>query len=154
MPDALALLNMNDACHFKCLVWVVYDGTLLVGLQPKLSGNRPWCTVLAGLHKHIYRGCNDTAHCARFLFCINASCLFSTCPKRALVWGNCCERLHVEIFLRVLRSSRVNLSTVNDTNVFCFVWIESPFIYFLLQSSILCYKSSVGNKVQFLVESF
>ena len=91
---------------------------------------------------------------ARFLFCINASCLFSTCPKCVLVWGNCCEQLRVEIFLRVLRSSRVNLSTVNDTNVFCFVWIESPFIYFLLQSSILCYKSSVGNKVQFLVESF
>ena len=29
--------------------------------------------------------------------------------KRALVWGNGCERLHVEIFVRVLRSSRVKL---------------------------------------------
>ena len=43
------------------------------------------------------------------------------------------------------------LNNVNDTNVFCCVWIESPFIYFLLQFSILCYKSSVGNKVQFIV---
>ena len=35
-----------------------------------------------------------------------------------LVWGNCCERLHVEIFVRVLRSSRVNFNKVNNTNVF------------------------------------
>ena len=66
--------------------------------------------------------------------CINASCRFSsrkfTCPKGVLVWGNCCERLCVEIFVRVLRSSRVNLSSVNDTNVFCCVWIESPFYLF------------------------
>ena len=63
MPDALALLNMNDTLHLECLVWAVYDGTLLVGLQPELLGDRPWCTVLAGLHKHIYRGCDDVAHC-------------------------------------------------------------------------------------------
>ena len=31
MPDALSLLNINDACHLKHLVWVVYDGALLVG---------------------------------------------------------------------------------------------------------------------------
>ena len=35
--------------------------------------------------------------------------LILSCPKCALVWGNCCERLRVEIFVRVLRSSRVNL---------------------------------------------
>ena len=59
MPDALALLNMNDACHLERLAWAVYDGALLVGLW----GDRPWCTVLARLHKHIYRGHNDVAHC-------------------------------------------------------------------------------------------
>ena len=63
MPDALALLNMNDICHLKCLAWAVYDGALLVGPRPKLSGDRSWCTVLAGLHQHIYRGCDDAAHC-------------------------------------------------------------------------------------------
>ena len=31
MPDALSLLNINDACHLECLAWVVYDGALLVG---------------------------------------------------------------------------------------------------------------------------
>ena len=31
MPDALSLLNVNDTCHLKGLVWAVYDGTLLVG---------------------------------------------------------------------------------------------------------------------------
>ena len=33
--------------------------------------------------------------------------------------GEFCERLHVEIFVRVLRSSRVNFNNVNNTNVFC-----------------------------------
>ena len=63
MPDALALLNVKDTRHLKCLVWAVYDGMLLVGPQPELSGNHPWCMVLARLHKHIYRGCNHVAHC-------------------------------------------------------------------------------------------
>ena len=63
MPDALALLNMNDVHHLECLTWAVYDGAMLVGLQPKLPGDHPWCTVLAGLHKHIYRGHEDAAHC-------------------------------------------------------------------------------------------
>ena len=63
MPDALALLNLNDAHHLEHLAWAVYDGALLVGPRPKLSGNCPWYTVLAGLHRHIYRGREDAAHC-------------------------------------------------------------------------------------------
>ena len=31
MPDALSLLNINDARHLECLAWAVYDGALLVG---------------------------------------------------------------------------------------------------------------------------
>ena len=56
VPDALALLNTEDAQHLECLAWAVYDIALLVG-------PRPWCTVLAGLQQHIYRGCKDVAHC-------------------------------------------------------------------------------------------
>ena len=63
MPDTLALLNTNDVHHLEHLTWVVYDGALLVGPWPKLLGDCPWCTVLAGLHKHIYRGHEDVAHC-------------------------------------------------------------------------------------------
>ena len=63
MPDALSLLNVNDAHHLECLMWAVYDGALLVGKWPELPGNCQWCTVLAGLYKHIYRGCDDVAHC-------------------------------------------------------------------------------------------
>ena len=63
VPDTLALLNVNDTRHLERLAWVVYDGALLVGPWPKLSGNRPWYMVLAGLHKHIYRGCDEVAHC-------------------------------------------------------------------------------------------
>ena len=56
MPDALAH-------HLKHLAWVVYDGALLVGPWPELEGNCPWCMVLSRLQMHIYRGCDDVAHC-------------------------------------------------------------------------------------------
>ena len=63
MPDALSLLNVDNARHLKHLVWAVYDGVLLVGRRPELPGDCPWCKVLAGLYQHIYRGCDDVAHC-------------------------------------------------------------------------------------------
>ena len=63
MPDALSLLNVNDTCHLKHLTWAVYDGALLVGGQPEFPGNHLWCTVLAGLYRHIYRGHEDQALC-------------------------------------------------------------------------------------------
>ena len=63
MPEGLSLLNVNDSHHLEHLTWVVYDGALLVGRQPELPGNRQLCTVLASLYKHIYRGCDDAAHC-------------------------------------------------------------------------------------------
>ena len=63
VPDALSLLNINNACHLKCLTWVVYDGALLVGRQPELLGDHQWCTILVGTFKHIFRGHNDMAHC-------------------------------------------------------------------------------------------
>ena len=63
MPDALSLLNVNDACHLKRLTWVVYDGALLVGRRPELTRNHQWCTMLVGLYRHIYQGHNDAAHC-------------------------------------------------------------------------------------------
>ena len=63
VPDTLALLNIKDARHLEPLVWAVYDGTLLVGPWSKLLGAHTWCAVLAGLQQHIYRGCNNVAHC-------------------------------------------------------------------------------------------
>ena len=63
VPDALSLLNVNDARHLKCLAWVVYEGALLVDGWPQLPGNCQWCTVLAGLYKHIHWGCDEAAHC-------------------------------------------------------------------------------------------
>ena len=63
VPDALSLLNVNDTHHLERLVWVVYDGALLVGRQPELPGNHQWCTVLMGLYRHIYRGRDDAANC-------------------------------------------------------------------------------------------
>ena len=79
MPDALSLLNMHDARHLECLMWAVYDGALLVGVQPELPGSHPWCTVLASLYKHIYKGCEDVAHC----------------PPHMLASWDCQERIEV-----------------------------------------------------------
>ena len=74
---------------------------------------------------------------------------FLSCPKCVLVGGNCCERLR-EIFVRVLHSSRVNL--IMQIIQTCSVVSKTKSFYlFLLHSSILSYKSSIGNKVQFLV---
>ena len=67
VPDALSLLNVNDTCHLECLAWAVYDGALSVGGWPELPGNRSWCTVLASLYKHIYRGREDVAHCPPYM---------------------------------------------------------------------------------------
>ena len=63
MPDAMLLINLNNACHLKHLTWDVYNGALLIGSRPELPGDHQWCTVLAGTFKHIYRGHNDVAHC-------------------------------------------------------------------------------------------
>ena len=63
ISDTLALLNVEDAQHLERLAWAVYNGAILVGPRPKLSGTCTWCAVLAGLQRHIYRGCNDAAHC-------------------------------------------------------------------------------------------
>ena len=63
IPDALALLNVADIRYLECLMWVLYDGVLLVGPPPKLLGDWPWCVVLAGLQQHIYKGHEDTTLC-------------------------------------------------------------------------------------------
>ena len=46
---------------------------------------------------------------ANVCFCqlLFAGFLFSLCPKHALIWGNCHEKLCIEIFVRVLCSSEV-----------------------------------------------
>ena len=66
MPDALSLINVTDVHHLECVVWAVYDGAFIMGWRPALVGNLPWCTVLASLSKHIYRGHEEAAHCLPF----------------------------------------------------------------------------------------
>ena len=63
MLDTMSQVNLNDTHHLECLTWAIYDGALLVGSQPELPGDCQWCTVLTGIFKHIYRGCDETAHC-------------------------------------------------------------------------------------------
>ena len=47
-------MNLSDTCHLECLTWAFYEGALLVGSGPELPGDHQWCTVLAGIFKHIY----------------------------------------------------------------------------------------------------
>ena len=61
--DAVPLVNLKDTHHLECLTWAVYDGALLVGSHPELPGECQWCTVLAGIFRHIYKGRDKVAHC-------------------------------------------------------------------------------------------
>ena len=63
MLHAMPLVNLNDTCHLEHLALAVYNGALHVGNHPELPGECQWCTVLAGIFKHIYKGHNETAHC-------------------------------------------------------------------------------------------
>ena len=63
MLDAVSLVNLKDTRHLECLAWAVYDRALLVGSCPELLGDHQWCTMLAGIFRHIYKGCNEMAHC-------------------------------------------------------------------------------------------
>ena len=63
MPDAMPLVNLNDTQHLECLAWAVYGRALHVGNRPELLGECQWCTVLAGIFQHIYKGQDETAHC-------------------------------------------------------------------------------------------
>ena len=67
IPDALLLVNLRKTHHLECLAWAVYDGALLVGSHPELLGERQWCTVLAGIFKHIYKGRNEMAYCPPYI---------------------------------------------------------------------------------------
>ena len=67
VPDAVSQINLNDTRHLKHLAWAMYDGVLLIGSQSELPGDHQWCTVLAGIFKHIYRDCDDVAHCPPYM---------------------------------------------------------------------------------------
>ena len=61
--DTMPLVNLNDTRHLEHLAWAVYNRALCVGNCPELRGECQWCTVLAGIFQHIYKGRNKTAHC-------------------------------------------------------------------------------------------
>ena len=68
MPDTLLLVNLKNTCHLEHLTWAVYDRALHVGSDPELLGECQWCTVLAGIFKHIYMGRDEMAHCLPYTF--------------------------------------------------------------------------------------
>ena len=75
----MSRINLNDTHHLEHLAWAIYNRALLVGSQSKLPGDHQWCTMLAGIFKHIYRGRSETAHCLPY----------------TLVWLDCQQRTKV-----------------------------------------------------------
>ena len=67
VPDALLLVNLKDTHHLEHLAWAGYNRALLVGSHPELQQECQWCTVLAGIFKHIYKGCDEMAHCPPYI---------------------------------------------------------------------------------------
>ena len=63
MADAMPLVNLNDTRHLERLTWAVYNGALSVGNCSELLEECQWCTMLAGIFKHIYKGHKETARC-------------------------------------------------------------------------------------------
>ena len=53
VPDALALLNTEDARHLECLAWAIYDGALLVGHGQNF--------LALGPGAQCWWGCSDTS---------------------------------------------------------------------------------------------
>ena len=102
-----------------------------------LTGYSSLIVLVKWKNQNLYQVCSDFRILNEKLVKINHACtmlfpgsmqgcflpvflsLILSCTKWALVWGNCCERLGVEIFVRVLHSSRVNFNYVNNTKVFC-----------------------------------
>ena len=100
------LLRQNDIIDI-CFDYV----TIVLGTDANKN------EILSSLKDELRPGVVEIidARCAMLVFPL------TICPRCALVWGTVVRGLHVEIFVRVLRSSRVNLNNVNNTNVFCCV---------------------------------
>ena len=116
------LLHTMNFCMKECpfmlnVHWVNPMGSMLVPVAVTTVGNLSLVRLRLRDSKVLrLMQLIDAAHGCLLVFCCLLVFLFLilSCPKHALVLGNCCERLHVKIFVRVLRSSRVN---VNNTNV-------------------------------------
>ena len=61
--EASTMMDVHDEVYLECLVWVVYEGALLPGDAPALSGSQDWSCVMARTYKHIYRGVSNSDHC-------------------------------------------------------------------------------------------
>ena len=77
------MMDVHDEVYLECLVWVVYDGTLLPGDAPMLSGSQDLSHVLAGTYKHIYQEARDSNHCP---LCTTAS---FDCQQRGRATRQC-----------------------------------------------------------------
>ena len=61
--SASTLMDVNDELSIERLVWVVYDGVLLPGKMPKLSGQHSWSQIIMGTFTLIYKGKKNCDHC-------------------------------------------------------------------------------------------
>ena len=109
------VFHLSTICRFwYTLLIFSYNGRLrrLVNMQTAFHRKLLFAGFLVPslLCKQLF-----TINCCLLVF------LFLHPSKCVLVWGTVVRGLRIEIFVRVLRSSRVNLNNVNNTNVFCCV---------------------------------
>ena len=120
----LELYRQNEASLVQNNEKFLYKTNLVVVLiLPLFLDEILILRILHQLCKMLFTGFRPL-DCARYFWPVSlqfAGFLVPLCPKRALVWGMVVRGLRIEIFVRVLHSSRVNLNNVNNTNVFCWV---------------------------------
>ena len=61
--EASTMMDVNDEPSLQRLMWVVYDGVLLLGDMPMLSRQHSLDRILNGAHVPIYRGKESPKHC-------------------------------------------------------------------------------------------
>ena len=71
---ASTLMDVNDERGIERLVWAVYDGVLLPGEMPELSGYHSGSRIIAGAFSLIYKGKESSKHCPHAPPCCSMPC--------------------------------------------------------------------------------
>ena len=146
------ILEQNYECNLIKYNVKFYTKPILSFLDfPVVSWWNPNARILHQLCKVLF---TSSANSLKLVFSFSyAGSSLHLLSEGCACFGECLwEVVCVETFVRVLCSSRVNLTKRKWYKRVSWCLDQKPFILFLLQFSSLCYKSNVGNKVQFLVE--
>ena len=122
IEEALRVTTSTNKMEVEVLPHMAksHVGVLIYNSTVRTEGQLP---VPFTDHKGLPHKASMLVEVCRMLFSTNYAkcfCRFSyfSVSEACTGLGNCCERLRVEIFVRVLHSSRVTFNNVNNTNMF------------------------------------